>query len=62
MVKRGGSTYGMIPLFLSGSTDLSRARSLTEMFLDVFYEAFAANREPFLDGSAGLVIVTASEK
>ncbi len=52
----------MIPLFLGESADLSRARSLTEMFLDVCYEALAVNREPFLDGSAGLVIVTASEK
>ena len=52
----------MIRLFLSGSTDLSRTRSLTEMFLDVCYEAFAANRAPFFDGSAGLVMVTALEK
>jgi hypothetical protein len=32
------------------------------MFLDVCYEALAANREAFLDGSAGLVIVTALKK
>ncbi len=51
----------MIRLFVSGSTVLSRTRSLTEMFLDVCYEALAANREPFFDGSAGLVIVIAFE-
>jgi hypothetical protein len=32
------------------------------MFLDVCYEALAANREAFLDGSAGLVIITALGK
>jgi hypothetical protein len=32
------------------------------MFLDVGYEALAANREPFFDGSAGHMLVTALEK
>jgi hypothetical protein len=41
----------MILLFLSGSTDLSSTRSLTEMFLDVCFAVLAANREPFFDAS-----------
>jgi hypothetical protein len=32
----------MIPLFLSGSIDLSRTQSLTEMFLDTCFQATAA--------------------
>jgi hypothetical protein len=52
----------LIPLFLSGSTDLSGAQSLTEMFVDVCFAALAANGKPFFDGPAGLVIVTALEK
>jgi hypothetical protein len=39
----------MIPLFFSGSIDLSRSQSLTEMFLDVCFEALVANREPFFE-------------
>ena len=48
--------------FPGRSTDLSRTQSLTEMFLDVCFAVLAANREPFFDGPAGLVIVTALEK
>jgi hypothetical protein len=46
--KEVGSNYGVIPLFLSGSTDLSRTASLTRIFLDVCFAALAANRESFL--------------
>ncbi len=52
----------MIPLFPGGSTNPSRTRLLAEMFLDVCFEALAINKEPFFDGSAALVIVTALEK
>jgi hypothetical protein len=42
-----GSNYGVIPLFLSGSTDPPPTQLLIEMFLDVCFAALAANREPF---------------
>ena len=45
----------MIWSFHRRSTDLSRAQSLTEMFLDVCFEALAANREPFFDAIANFV-------
>lgn len=52
MVKRGckgvESNYGVIPLYLSGSTNLSRTQSLTEMFLDVCFAALTANGESYL--------------
>ena len=32
----------MIPLFVSGSIDLSRTQSMTEMFLDISFQATAA--------------------
>jgi hypothetical protein len=50
-----GSNYGMIWSFHRRSTDLSRAQSLTEIFLDVCFEALAANREPFSDATANFV-------
>jgi hypothetical protein len=45
----------MIPLFLSGPTDFSRAQSLIEVSLDVCFKALAANRESFLDAIANFV-------
>jgi len=39
-----------------GSTDFPRAQSLTEMFLNVSFEAVTANWESFPDSMANMVI------